>query len=157
MNAMNSAVRFLLTVVLAAILIVVVYLILSWLVDGYFGGNIFPNGAEPSAWSAPDSWSEWRDIAVVAMALFIGLAGILACILLAVLIGIALIVRRAVNQNVVPLLDSTRNLVDEVRGTAEFVGESAVTPIIRLYSIASGMRKGLDALGSLSGRFRSDS
>ncbi|HCV00868.1 MAG TPA: hypothetical protein DGL25_06665 [Dehalococcoidia bacterium] len=157
MTVMNSAVRFLLTVVLAAILIVVVYLIVSWLVDGYFGGNIFPNGAEPDAWSAPDSWSEWRDIAVVAMALLIGLAGILACTLLAVLIGIALIVRRAVNQNVVPLLDSTRNLVDEVRGTAEFVGESAVTPIIRLYSVVSGMRKGLDALGSLSGRFRSDS
>ena len=53
------------------------------------------------------------------------------------------------DQNVVPLLDSARNLVDEVRGTAEFVGESAVSPIIRVYSIVSGVRRGLDSLGSL--------
>ncbi len=154
---MRGALRFSLTVVLAAVLIVVVYLVVAVLVDGYFGGNIFPNEAEPDTWSAPDSWSEWRDIAVVAFGILLAFVGLLACILLAVLIGVALAVRRTVNDRVVPLLDSTRDLVDEVRGTAEFVGESAVTPIIRVYSVVSGIRKGLDSLGSLGGRFRGGS
>ncbi len=154
---MRGAWRFFLTVVLAAVLIIVVYLVVAVLVDGYFGGNIFPDQAEPDTWSAPDSWSEWRDIAVVAFGILLAFVGLLACILLAVLIGVALSVRRAVNKNVVPLLDSTRDLVDEVRGTAEFVGESAVTPIIRVYSVVSGIRKGLDSLGSLGGRFRGGS
>ncbi len=157
MTSMNGVVRFFLTVVLAAVLIVVVYLVVAVLVDGYFGGNIYPNQAEPGAWSAPDSWSEWRDIAVVALGMLAALVGLLACILLIVLIGVALAVRRAVNQKVMPLLDSTRDLVDEVRGTAEFVGESAVSPIIRVYSFVSGVRKGLDSLGSLGGRFRGGS
>lgn len=150
---MNSVLRFSLTVVLAAVLIVVVYLVVAVLVDGYFGGNIFPNEAEPGTWSAPDSWSEWRDIAVVALGVLVAIAGFLACVLLIALIAVALSVRRAVNQNVVPLLDSARDLVDEVKGTAEFVGESAVTPIIRVYSVVSGIRRGLDSLGSLGGRF----
>jgi len=154
---MQGALRFFLTVVLAAVLIVVIYLVVAVLVDGYFGGNIFPNQAEPDTWSAPDSWSEWRDIAVVAFGILLAFVGLLACILLVVLIGVALAVRRTVNQKVVPLLDSTRDLVDEVRGTAEFVGESAVTPIIRVYSVVSGIRKGLDSLGSLGGRFRGGS
>ena len=157
MTSMNSVLRFFLTVVLAAVLIVVVYIVVAVLVDGSFGGNIFPNEAEPGTWSAPDSWSEWRDIAVVALGILVAIAGVLACVLLAVLIGVALSVHRAMNQKVVPLLDSTRDLVDEVRGTAEFVGESAVTPIIRVYSVVSGIRKGLDSLGSLSGRFRGGS
>ncbi len=157
MSRMNGIMRFLLTVVLAAALIVIVYLVLAVLVDGYFGGNIFPDEAEPNAWSAPDSWSEWRDIALVGLGALAAIAGVLACILLAVLIGTALAVRRAINQNVVPLLDSTREFVDEARGTAEFVGESAVTPIIRVYSVVSGLRKGLGALGSLGGRFRGGS
>ncbi len=154
---MKSALRFFGIIVLAALLIIVVYLVVSWLVDGYFGGNIFPDEAEPSAWSAPDSWSEWRDIAVVALGLLVALAGVMACVLLAALVGVALSVRRALNQNVVPLLDSARDLVDEVKGTAEFVGESAVTPIIRVYSVVSGIRRGLDSLGSLGGRFRGGS
>ena len=148
---MRAALRFFLTVVLAAVLIIVVYLVVAVLVDGYFGGNIFPNEAEPSTWSAPDSWSEWRDIAVIAIGILVALVGVLACILLAVLIFTALAVRRVVNDKVSPLLDSTRDLVDEVRGTAEFVGESAVTPIIRVYSMVSGIRKGLDALGRFRG------
>ncbi len=150
---MHGALRFFLTVVLAALLIIVVYLVVSWFVDGYFGGNIFPDQAEPGAWSAPDSWSEWRDIATVALGALVALVGLFACILLVVLIRVAFSVKRAVDQNVVPLLDSARDLVDEVRGTAEFVGESAVSPIIRVYSIVSGVRRGLDSLGSLGGRF----
>ena len=150
---MHGALRFFLTVVLAALLIIVVYLVVSWFVDGYFGGNIFPDQAEPGTWSAPDSWSEWRDIATVALGALVALVGLFACILLVVLIRVAFSVKRAVDQNVVPLLDSARDLVDEVRGTAEFVGESAVSPIIRVYSIVSGVRRGLDSLGSLGGRF----
>ncbi len=147
--------RFILTVVLAALLIVITYLVASWFVDGYFGGNIFPDGAEPATWSAPDSWSEWHDIVTVAAGAVLALAALLACVLLVALTAVVLAVRRTLRENVAPTLDATRELVDEVRGTAEFVGESAVSPIIRVYSIVSGVRQGMGALGAAGKRFRS--
>ncbi len=153
----SSIFRFFLTVVLAALLIVVVYLVVSWFVDGYFGGNIFPDRAEPDTWSAPDSWSEWRDIAIVGMAVLASGLVFLAAILLVILILLALTVQRTVDNQVIPLLDTARELVDELRGTLAFIGESAVTPIIRAYSAVSGVRRGLGVITSLAGRFRSKS
>ena len=57
--------RFLGTVISAAILLFLLYLFVGWMVDGYFGGNMVPNDAVPGSWAAPDSWSEWRDIVIV--------------------------------------------------------------------------------------------
>ena len=146
--------RFALTVVLAALLIVIGYLGVSWFVDGYWGGNIYPNDAEPDTWSAPDSWSEWRDIVIVLGGLFFALAGIFLCVLLGVAIYLLVTIRRLLRDNVAPALDSARDLVDEVRGTTEFVGETAVAPIIRVYSIVSGVRRGVSTVGGLGKRLR---
>ena len=148
--------RFALTVVLAALLIVIAYLGLSWFVDGYWDGNIYPNDAEPDTWSAPNSWSEWRDIVIVLGGFFFALAGVLLCVLLIVTIYLLVTVRRLLRENVAPALDSARDLVDEVRGTTEFVGETAVAPIIRVYSIVSGVRRGVSTVGGLGKRFRRD-
>ena len=144
--------RFTLAVVLAALLIVIMYLVLSWFVDGYFGGNVFPDNWGPDAWVAPDSWNEWRDIVIVIGGLFFALAGLLLCVLLLVLIYLALSLRRMLSENVAPAIDSARDLVDEVRGTTEFVGETTVSPIIRVYSIIAGIRRGLGTVGSISQR-----
>ena len=70
--------RFPWTVVGAAILIVVSYLLLSWIVDGYFGGHIYPDDGVINSWAAPDSWSNWRDIVIVIMGVFWAIAGMLA-------------------------------------------------------------------------------
>ena len=46
------------------------YLFVAFIADGYLDANIFPDELEPDAWAAPDSWSEWLDIAIVCTAIF---------------------------------------------------------------------------------------
>ncbi|HET7737198.1 MAG TPA: hypothetical protein VFK32_01355, partial [Tepidiformaceae bacterium] len=57
--------RFLSTVIGGAIFLFLLYIGVGGIVDGYFGGDIVPDRAVPDSWSAPDSWSEWRDILFV--------------------------------------------------------------------------------------------
>ncbi len=147
--------RFLLTVVSAAILIFIIYLVVGTIVDGYFDGNIVPNAAVPDAWAAPDSWSEWRDIFVVLAAVAWVLAGLITVALMVALVMLVVALRRVVNENAAPAIDSLRSTLDNARGTSEFVGESVVSPIIRVYSIFSGVRNGLQAVTSLPKRVRS--
>jgi hypothetical protein len=142
------------TVVLAAILIVFVYLILGWFVDGYFGGNIVPDGAVPDAWAAPDSWSEWRDIMIVLSAGFIFLAAVAWLAAGAAAAFLFFTVRRLLKNNVAPAVDSMKDSLDNIRGTTEFAGETVVSPIIRVYSAVRGVRAGLGAVTSLGDRVR---
>ena len=81
--------RFLGTVVSAAILIVLAYLFVGWMVDGYFGGNIVPDRLVPDAWAAPNSWSEWRDILIVFTFVFWMVAGM---VMIAVAVALFLLV-----------------------------------------------------------------
>jgi len=142
------------TVVLAAVLLVFVYLVLGWFVDGYFGGNIVPDGATPDSWVAPDSWSEWRDIFIVLSAGFIFLAAAawLAAGVAAFLLF--LVVRRAMKENVAPAVDSLRSSLDNIRGTTEFAGETVVSPLIRVYAGVRGVRAALGAVTSVGDRIR---
>ena len=146
--------RFLGTVIGAAILIVLTYLTLSWLVDGYFGGNIYPDGANPDSWAAPNTWSEWRDIVIVLVGLFWLLAGALAVVLIGALIVLVFVLRRLVKDHAAPALDSLKESLDNVKGTTEFAGETVVSPIIRGYSVVRGVRSGVGAIGGLPDRIR---
>ncbi len=146
--------RFVVTVFSAAVLLFLVYLLVGAIVDGYLGGDIVLDSAVPEAWAGPDSWSEWRDIVIVFMGLFWVLAGILAVALIAVLIVVALTVRRVLRENAAPAIDSLKDTIDSVRGTTEFVGETAVSPIIRVYSVVKGVRSGMSAVTNLPGRVR---
>lgn len=135
----------------AAILIVVAYLFLSWIVDGYFGGNIYPDDWALNSWGAPDSWSNWRDIVLVFMGLFWALAGLLMIVLLVVLIFLALMVRRILQENAVPAIDSLRESLDNLRGTTEFAGEAVASPLVRAYSVVRGVRQGVRTVKDLPG------
>ncbi|GIW18121.1 hypothetical protein [Tepidiforma sp.] len=146
--------RFIVTVVFAAILLFLVYLVVGAIADGYFGANIIPDRAVPDAWAAPDSWSEWRDIVIVLLGLFWVLAGILAVVFMAALIALVFAVRKVVRENAAPALDSLRQSLDNIRGTAEFAGETVASPIIRVYAVARGVRSGLAAVTSLPDRIR---
>ncbi len=146
--------RFVSIVLFAALLLAILGLLAGGIVDGYFGGSIFPDDLEPDSWSAPDSWSEWRDIMIVSMALFWMLAGLAALVLMIVLIFLAGVVRKLLRENAAPAIDSLKLTIDNVRGTAEFTGESVVSPIIRVYSIFSGVRSGVRAVTNLPGRVR---
>jgi hypothetical protein len=147
--------RFVLTVVAAAILLLVLYLLLGWMVDGYFGGNIVPNRFVPDSWAAPNTWAEWRDITIVLTGVFFVLSGILTVILLFVLILLVGVTRRVMSQNVAPAVDSLKETLDNVRGTTEIVGESVVSPIIRVYSVVNGVKTGLSAVTNLPDFIRS--
>jgi hypothetical protein len=146
--------RFVATVFSAALVLFLLYVILSVLVDGYWDGNIWPGDLEPEAWSAPDSWPEWRDIVIVLVGVFLVFAGILTVVLLAALVYLILTIRRIMQKNLAPALDSAKEALDNIRGTAEFAGETVVSPIIRVYSIARGVRTGVRAVGNLPKRIR---
>jgi uncharacterized membrane protein len=147
--------RFIVTVVLAAILLFFVYLVVGVIVDGYLGGNIVPDRAVPDGWAAPDTWSQWRDIIIVLFGLFWLFAGVLAVVLMIALIVLVFAVRKVVRDHAAPALDSLRQTLDNVRGTTEFAGETVVSPIIRVYSVARGVRTGLSAITNLPDRIRS--
>lgn len=142
------------TVVSAALLLLLAYLLLAWFVDGYFGGNIAPGWLEPDAWAAPDSWAEWRDIVIVLTGALWLLAALLLCILLAALIFLVLMLRRILRENVAPAIDSLKESLDNVKGTAEFAGETVASPLIRAYAVVRGVRSGLGAITNLPGRVR---
>ncbi len=146
--------RFIWTVVSAAILLLLAYLVLAWIVDGYFGGNIAPSWLEPDSWDAPDSWAEWRDIVIVFGGIFAALALLLVCVLLAALVFLVFTLRRILERNVAPAVDSLKDSLDNVRGTTEFAGETVVSPIIRVYSVVRGVRAGLGAVTNLPSRVR---
>lgn len=146
--------RFLGTVISAAILIFLVYLFIGWMVDGYFDGNIVPDGAVPDAWAAPDSWSQWRDILIVFTFMFWMVAGVVMVAVLAALLFLVLLVRRVVRENAVPAIDSLKQSLDNVRGTTEFAGETVASPIIRTYAVVKGVRTGLGAITNLPERIR---
>jgi hypothetical protein len=144
--------RFPWTVVGAAILIVVSYLLLSWIVDGYFGGHIYPDDGVINSWAAPDSWSNWRDIVIVIMGVFWAIAGMLAIALMVILIFLALLIRRVVKENAVPAIDSLKDSLDNVRGTTEFAGETIVSPLVRTYAVVKGVRQGISTVKDLPSR-----
>lgn len=144
-------IRWLLALVVVA---VVLFFLGGGILDGYFGASVFPEELEPDSWTAPDSWVEWRDIMIVLMGFFWALSLILLAVLVAALVYLALTVRKILKENAVPAIDSLKGALDNVKGTAEFTGETVASPIIRVYSIFAGVRTGLGAIGNIGGRIR---
>ncbi len=102
------------------------------------------------------SLQELRDLVIV-------IAGSLSIVLLFVLLVATVVVAVAARMligtangvlktEVTPLIQSARQTVDNVRGTATFVSEAAVSPIIRIASIIAGIRRFLAVLARLGRR-----
>jgi hypothetical protein len=140
--------------ILLIIAVAVVLFIGGGILDGYFGTSVFPDELEPDSWSAPDSWSEWRDIMIVFMGFFWALSLFLLAALLVALIFLVSMLRRILRENAVPAIDSAKAALDNVRGTAEFTGETVASPIIRVYSAVAGVRTGIGAVTNLPDRIR---
>src|SRR5687768_10115942 len=94
--------------ILLIIAVAVVLFIGGGILDGYFGTSVFPDELEPDSWSAPDSWSEWRDIMIVFMGFFWALALLLVVALLVALIFLISMLRRILRENAVPAIDSAK-------------------------------------------------
>jgi hypothetical protein len=55
------------------------------------------------------------------------------------------------DDGVKPLLESATSTTKQVKGTATFVSDAAVTPIIRAYGVASGVRRAASVIAGLTG------
>ncbi len=84
-----------------------------------------------------------RDIFIIFMALeslLIGVALIILIVQFASLINL-------LQNEVRPILDATNETVNHLRGTAEFLGENVVEPVIKLNGYLAGMQRMLELLG----------
>lgn len=107
---------------------------------------------------APINLQELRDLVVIVY----GLAGI---VLLLVLVGVAAgvlaamlalqrTVRRAIDEQVRPIMDEVQATARNVRGTSEFIADSTVHPLIRVLSVGRGVRRGIARVAGLARRGR---
>jgi amino acid permease len=84
-----------------------------------------------------------RDIFIIVVALeslVIGVALIVLVIQLASLINL-------LQNEVRPILKATNETVNNLRGTAEFLGENMVEPVIKLNSYMAGLNRMLELMG----------
>ncbi len=84
-----------------------------------------------------------RDIFIIVVALeslVIGVALIILIIQLASLINL-------LQNEVRPILTATSETVNNLRGTAEFLGENVVEPVIKLNSYLAGMNRVIELMG----------
>jgi len=84
-----------------------------------------------------------RDIFIIFMALeslLIGVALIVLIVQFASLINL-------LQNEVRPILDATNETVNHLRGTAEFLGENVVEPVIKLNGYLAGLQRMLELLG----------
>jgi hypothetical protein len=84
-----------------------------------------------------------RDIFIIIVALeslIIGVALIVMIVQLASLINL-------LQNEVKPILHATNETVNTLRGTAEFLGENVVEPVIKLNGYLAGMNRMLELMG----------
>ena len=55
------------------------------------------------------------------------------------------------DEGVKPLLSNANETVTHVKGTATYVTQSAVTPIVRTYGVVAGVRRAASVLAGLTG------
>lgn len=83
-----------------------------------------------------------RDVAIIVLAIESILIGVLLAILVFQVIRLAKVLR----QEVLPILSSTQETVSTVRGTATFVTDHLVQPVIKVASYSAGVYQALNAL-----------
>ena len=101
---------------------------------------------------------ELRDLVIVivgSLSIVFLFVLLIATVVLAVAARMLIVTANGVlKTEVTPLLQSARQTVDNVRGTATFIADTAVSPIIRVYSMFSGIVRFLSVLAGLGRRRR---
>ncbi len=83
-----------------------------------------------------------RDIAIIVLAV----ESIIIGILLAVLVIQVIRLVRLLREEVLPILNSTQETVSTVRGTATFMSDHLVQPVVKISSYAAGARQAVNVL-----------
>jgi len=86
-----------------------------------------------------------RDIAIIVLAVESIVIGVLLSVLVIQVIRLV----RLLREEIIPILNSTRETVGTVRGTASFVSDHLVQPVVKVASYTAGARQ---AIGTLLGR-----
>lgn len=99
-----------------------------------------------------------RDIIIIAAG-SLSILVLLALFVSTVVLGIAIKtllsgIQGLLREEVTPLLQSGRQTVGRIKGTATFASETAVSPIIRVYGVVAGARRFLGVLSGVAGRRR---
>ena len=94
-----------------------------------------------------------RDIVII----IAGLLSVIVMILMSLIVGFLAIrllraARRTISEGVPPLLENAQETVKSVKGTADFLGESAAEPVIRAYATAARIQRMFDVLSGRQGR-----
>ncbi len=97
-----------------------------------------------------------RDIVIIVVG-SLTIAVLLAVLIFTVVLGLASrallgTVRSLLKNDVSPLLESVRQTVHTVRGTTAFVGETAISPIVRVYGVVAGARRMVGVITGITGR-----
>lgn len=91
---------------------------------------------------SPGPTATIRDIAIIVLAL----ESIVVLLLLGVVIGMLWWLIQTLERKITPILDSTSETVNTVRGTATFVSDAVISPIIKVISYASGVKSAVQML-----------
>lgn len=118
-----------------------------WIIAGIIAGAVLLVAAIIVAViflaKSPSTAANVRDIFIIFMALeslLVGAALVVLIIQLASLINL-------LQNEVRPILKSTSETVNTLRGTTEFLSENMVEPVIKLNSYLAGLKKVFDLLG----------
>ena len=99
-----------------------------------------------------------RDLIIVIVGIM-GIVVLFVTLIVVIVVGFATRGLIAVAKDVLkgqlsPTLDSARQVVDDIRGTTSFIADTAVSPIIRLYGLVNGVKRGIAALAGFGRRRR---
>jgi hypothetical protein len=83
-----------------------------------------------------------RDISIIILAL----SSVAVMVLLAVLIFQTIRLTRMLREEILPMLQATQETLGTVRGTATFMGDHLVQPVVKASSYAHGVKSALRAL-----------
>jgi small-conductance mechanosensitive channel len=99
-----------------------------------------------------------RDIVIIIWGIM-SILTLLVALLIALFIGLSVknlvtTVNDLVNTSIKPVIDSTQQSVTNVTGTTQFVGDTLVSPIIRVISTLAGIKRFLGVFTGISSRLR---
>ncbi len=100
-----------------------------------------------------------RDIVIIIW----GITSILTLVivlLIALFVGLAVktlvsTVNDLVNTGIKPVIETSQQTVTNVTGTTQFLGDSIVSPIVRLFGLIAGIRRGIAVFTGVTGRLSS--
>ncbi len=100
--------------------------------------------------SVNDAWATARDVSVVILAIFSMISTLLSIALLAVLIYAVMALRTVATETIMPKVSQTLDQVKDTalttKNTSTYVAQGVVTPLIKISSVAAGVKAAAVAL-----------